>query len=143
MLDALVLSHSIARNATTPSSTLVCSWTDGGLDAAWVHVAGELNVATLPQLDRPLGEPQVQARLVVLDLRELKFMDSSGAHALVSHAVRARKAGRRLVLLRGPAIVDSMLTLAGCSGDLEIGDIDQVESAVAGLVRFSDEEPVL
>ena len=105
--------------------------------------AGELNVATLPQLDQMLGEPQVQARLVVLDLRELEFMDSAGAHALASHAVRARKAGRRLVLLRGPAIVDSMLALAGCSGDLEIDDIDQVESAVAGLLRFSDEEPVL
>ena len=53
-----------------------------------------------------------------------------------SHAVRARKAGRRLVLLRGPAIVDRMLTLAGCSGDLEIGDIDQIESALAGLLQL-------
>ena len=79
----------------------------------------------------------------MLDLRELEFMDSCGAHALVSHAVRARKAGRRLVLLRGPAIVDRMLTLTGCSGDLEIGDMDQVESAVAGLLRLCDEEPVL
>ena len=33
-----------------------------------------------------------QARLVVLDVRELEFMDSSGVHALVSHAVRARQA---------------------------------------------------
>jgi anti-sigma B factor antagonist len=142
MLDTLVLSDSVAGNANAPPRTLVCSWTDGGLDAAWVSVAGELNVATLPQLDRTLREPQIQARLVVLDLRELEFMDSSGAHALVSHAVRARKAGRRLVLLRGPAIVDRMLTLAGCSADLEIGDIDQVELAVAALPRLADEEPV-
>lgn len=143
MLDALVVSPSIAGNAITPSSALVCSWTDGGLDAAWVHAVGELTVATVKHLDRTLCEPQVQARLVVLDLRELQYMDSSGAHALVSHAVRARKAGRRLVLLRGPAIVDRMLTLAGCSGDLEIGDIDQVELAVAALPRLADEEPVL
>jgi anti-anti-sigma factor len=141
MLDAQVLSHSIAGNSDTPSPTLVCSWTDGGVEAAWLHVAGELNVATLPQLDRTPREHEVQARLVVLDPREVKFMDSSGAHALVSHAVLARKAGRRLVLLRGPAKVDRMLTLAGCSGDLEMGDIDQVESAVAGLLQFSDEQP--
>jgi anti-anti-sigma factor len=140
MLDAPVLSHSIAGNANPPLPTLVCSWTDGGRDAAWVHVAGELTVATLPHLDRTLREPQVQARLVVLDLRELEFMDGSGAHALVSHAVRARKAGRRLVLLRGPANVDGMLTLAGCSGDLEIGDLGHVESAVAALPQLADEE---
>ena len=143
MLDTLVLSDSIVGNANAPSPALVCSWTDGGLDAAWVHVAGELSVATLPALDRTLREPQVRARLVVLDLRELEFMDGAGAHALVSHAVCARKAGRRLVLLRGPAIVDRMLTLAGCSGDLEIGDIDHVESAVAGFLRLADEEPLL
>jgi anti-anti-sigma factor len=143
MLDALVLSHSIAGNADASSPALVCSWTDGGLDAAWVHVAGELTVATLRQLDRTLREPQVQARLVVLDLRDLEFMDGSGAHALVSHAVCARKAGRRLVLLRGPANVDRMLALTGCAGDLEIGDIDQGESAVAALRQLVGEEPVL
>jgi hypothetical protein len=42
MLNALVLSDSIAANADASSPALVCSWTDGGLDAAWVHVAGEL-----------------------------------------------------------------------------------------------------
>jgi anti-sigma B factor antagonist len=143
MSDAQVFPDSIVGSAGAVPPALVCSWTDGGLDAAWVHVAGELTVATLRQLDRTLSEPDIQARLVVLDLRELEFMDSSGAFALVGHAVRARKAGRRLVLLRGPAVVDRMLTLAGCSDDLEIGDIDQVESAVAGLLQFSDEEPVL
>jgi anti-sigma B factor antagonist len=143
MPDAQVFPDSIAGSAGDLPPALVCSWTDGGLDAAWVHVAGELTVATLPQLDRTLREPGVQARLVVLDLRELEFMDSSGAHALVSHVVRARKAGRRLVLLRGPAVVDRMLTLAACADDLEIGDIEHVESAVAGLLQFSDEEPVL
>jgi anti-sigma B factor antagonist len=143
VLDTQVPSDLVARNANAGSPALVCSWTDGGLDAAWVDLAGELNVATVPQPDRTLREPRVQARLVVLDLRDLEFMDGPSAHALVSHAVRARKAGRRLVLLRGPAIVDRTLTLAGCSGDLEIGHIDQVESAVAALPQLADEAPVL
>jgi anti-sigma B factor antagonist len=143
MHDALDLSYAIAGNADPPSPNLVCSWTDGGLDAAWVQVAGELDMATVPQLERTLREPQLQARLVVLDLRELEFMDSSGAHALVDHAMRARQAGRRLVILRGQAIVERMLTLSGCSRDLEIGDIAQVESAVAALLQLVDEEPPL
>ncbi len=143
MFDALVLSDSIAGNADVSSPALVCSWTDGGLDAAWVRVAGVLDVETLPVLERTLGEPQLDARLVVLDLRELEFMDRSAARALVSHAVRAREAGRRLVLLRGPANVDRVLALTGCSGDVEIGDIDQGDSAVAALPQFVGEEPVL
>jgi anti-sigma B factor antagonist len=143
MLDTQVPSDLVAGNANARSPALACSWTDGGLDAAWVHLAGELNVATVPQPDRTLRGPRVQARLVVLDLRDLEFMDGPCAHALVSHAARARKAGRRLVLLRGPAIVDRMSTLAGCSSDLEIGDIDQVESAVAAFPQLADEAPVL
>jgi hypothetical protein len=63
MSDALVLSDSIAGSADALPPALACWWTDDGLDAAWVHVAGELDVATVPQLDRTLREPQVQARL--------------------------------------------------------------------------------
>ena len=144
MPDAQVFPDSIAGSAGAVLRPPLCArGRTAAWDAAWVHVAGELTVATLPQLARALSEPESQARLVVLDLRDLEFMDGSGAHELVSHAVRARKAGRWLVLLRGPVIVDRMLTLAGCSADLEIGDIDQVESAVAGLLQLSDEEPVL
>ena len=51
----------------------------------------------------------MQAQLVVLDLRELAFMDSSGVHAIVNASIRARQVGRRLVLLRGG------LTSTACS----------------------------
>ena len=54
----------------------VCSWRVGGSDAAWVRVAGELDLAASPQLRQRLGEAQCAVRLVVLDLRELTFIDS-------------------------------------------------------------------
>lgn len=101
---------------------LVCSWTDGGLDAAWVHLAGQLDIATTPQLRQTLLAPQLQARMVVLDLRELDFIDCAGVHAIVDASIRARHAGRRLVLLRGPPSVDHTFTLVGISDDLEIGE---------------------
>ena len=69
-----------------------CSWTDGGLNAAWVHLAGELDVDTTPQLEQTLRDPHSQAPLVVLDMRELAFMDSSGVHAIVNAGARARQA---------------------------------------------------
>src|ERR1700694_4142200 len=116
-----------ARRADAPSPAFVCSWTDGGLDAAWVHVTGALDFATLPELVRTLRLPQLQAQLVVLDLRELRFISSSGVHAIVNATIRARQAGRRLILLRGPANVDRMFTVTGSSDVVEIGDVDPVE----------------
>ena len=105
----------------------VCTRTEGGLDAAWVHVAGELDMATAPQLAQTLREAQMQARLVVLDLRELAFMDGSGVQAVADASIRARKAGRRLILLRGRVDVDRLFTLSGYAGDVEIGDLDPAE----------------
>jgi anti-sigma B factor antagonist len=107
----------------------------GGLDAAWVHVAGELDIATTPQLERTLHESQAQARLVVLDLRELAFIDSSGVHAVVNASIRARQAGRLLIVLRGTPNVDRIFTLTACSNDVEIGDVDPVAPSAHALQR--------
>lgn len=48
-----------------------CRWSDSGAGAAWVHVAGDLNLATSSQLEATLLEAQVKADTVVLDLRGL------------------------------------------------------------------------
>ena len=124
MPDALISPDAIAGDVDAPSSAFVCSCTDGGLDAAWVHVAGELDIATAPQLERTLRETQQQARLVLLDLRELTFMDSAGVHTIVNASIDARRLGRRVVLLRGPPNVDRMFALTGSSDAVEIGDLD-------------------
>jgi anti-anti-sigma factor len=110
-----------------------CSCTNSGLDAARVHVGGELDIATTPRLERTLDE--TRARLVVLDLRELAFIDSCGMHAIINAGIRTRRAGRRLVLVRVPAHVDRMLTLTGSSHQLEIGDVDPVAPPVHALQR--------
>jgi anti-sigma B factor antagonist len=122
-----------AAGADALPPPFACSCTNGGLDAAWVHVGGELDIATTPQLERTLS--QSQARLVVLDLRELAFIDSRGMHAIIDAGIRARQAGRRLVLVRVPANVDRMLTLTGSSHQLEIGDVDPAAPPVHALQR--------
>jgi len=92
----------IGSRADEVSPPLVCSWAEGGRNAAWVQVAGELDIATAPQLERTLCKPELRAGLVVLDLRELAFIDSSGVHAIGNASRSARDAGGRLVVLRGP-----------------------------------------
>ena len=99
-----------------------CTLRDDGYDAAWVHLGGELDIATSPLLERTLSEAQLRARLIVLDLRELAFIDCCGVHAILTAKSRAQQAGRRLILARGPSQVDRVLTLTGASAELEIFD---------------------
>ena len=122
-----------AARADAVPPPFTCSCTNGGLDAARVHVGGELDIATTPQLERTLS--QSRARLVVLDLRELAFIDSCGMHAIVNAGIRARQAGRRLVLVRVPASVDRLLTLTGSSDRVEFGDVDPVAPPVHAVQR--------
>ena len=134
MLDPQSLLDSVAgREAGT--RPFVCSSSEGGLDAAWVHVAGALDIATTPQLVRTLRESQSHAQLVVLDLRELAFMDCSGVHAIVDASSWARRAGRQLVLLRGPAHVDRLFSLTGNSDAVDVADVGPAESPAATSQR--------
>jgi anti-sigma B factor antagonist len=139
MPNAQVLADSVTGSTDALPPAFVCSRTEDGLDAAWVRVAGELDLATVPQLERSLQEPQLQARLVVLDLRKLAFMDSAGVHAIVNASIRARHVGGRLVLLRGPANVDRVFRLAGSSDDLEIRE-DPAELPVRALLQVAEGE---
>ena len=124
----------LARVDSLPTA-FACTATHGGLDAAWVYVAGELDIATAPVLERTLREAQQLAHLTVLDLRELAFMDSAGAHVIVDTSVRARRDGRRLVLVRGRPDIYRMFTLTSSTGDVDIGDPDPLQRAGPALQR--------
>lgn len=100
-----------------------CRWSDSGAGAAWVRVAGELDLATSPQLAAALQEAQFGASTVVLDLRALTFIDSAGARAIAAAAARARRDGGRLMVVSGAREVDRLLTLTGTAGELETFDL--------------------
>jgi hypothetical protein len=42
-----VAPESLAGRGHAPAPAFECSWRDGGLNAAWVHLAGELDVDRL------------------------------------------------------------------------------------------------
>lgn len=99
--------------------------------AGMVHLAliGELDVATTPLLHRALRRAQSDAGLVVVDLRELLFMDCSGAQLLLTAHRRARWEGTRLVIVRGPTEVDRLFALLGIDHRLELVDRVPTEAA--------------
>ena len=70
---------------------------------AVVSLAGELDLAGAATLERELAG--LQDSTVVVDLRGLGFIDSSGLRALAVAAMRAQSAGRRFALVPGAARV--------------------------------------
>jgi len=118
---------------------LVRSWKDCGSDVAWVQVVGELDIATAPALEQTLRDAELRARLVVLDLRELTFTDSSGVRVITNASVRADRASRRLVLVRGPAQADRILTLT-TSNLLEIVDLNPGEPVTHALSQLAAQD---
>ena len=83
-------------------AAFACSWSDGSEDAACVRLTGELDLSTGPELERTLQQAQARAPVVVLDLRELTFIDSSGLHVNASANARAKRADRRPIVVREP-----------------------------------------
>lgn len=123
-----VIDLTAASRDVVPSS-FVCTWKAAGLDAAWVLLAGELDLATSPELKLTLRDAQLHARVVVLDLRKLTFIDATGVYVILNAACDARREGGRVMLVRGPAHVDRMLTLTAASDEVLIVDLDPTEPA--------------
>jgi len=86
-------------------------------------VAGELDLASSPTLEQELEKVRdADVDLVIIDLRELRFMDSTGLHALVKANKRATEAGRRFAVVKGGAQIQRLLSLTGVSELLTVGD---------------------
>jgi anti-anti-sigma factor len=126
-----VRSSTQARQYAMPP--FVCSWEIGDWGVAWVQVAGELDLATSPQFRQTLREAQLAVPLVVLDLRELCFIDSSGVHVILDADSDAQREEGRLLIVRGAAQVDRMLTLTEVCKQVVIFDLVPTEPAPALL----------
>jgi|NGEPerStandDraft_8_1074529.scaffolds.fasta_scaffold78701_1 anti-sigma B factor antagonist len=110
MLDTQTRNRPRSRTRAAPQWH--CLRSDAS-DEARLTVSGELDVATAPRLDRALRRAQADAAVVVLDLRRLDFMDSSGGHVMLAADRRARASGGRLAVVRGAAKFDRLLDLMG------------------------------
>lgn len=75
-----------------------------------VVLAGELDLASVPELEAALVAP-VPGELLVVDLRELGFIDSSGIHVLMRLDTESRAQGWSLVVVRARPEVQRILDL--------------------------------
>jgi anti-anti-sigma factor len=91
--------------------------------SALIVVSGELDLASGPALEDELARVLAsRVELVVLDLRELEFMDSTGLSILVKANQRAVDEGRRFGLVRGSPQVQRLLDLTGVAERLTLVD---------------------
>jgi RND superfamily putative drug exporter len=85
-----------------------------------LRLQGELDLVTAGWLAKRLAEVEAtHPAVLVIDLRGLRFMDSSGLRELFSAQRRARKDGRRLVLVKGSAPIDRVLEMVRAEGVME------------------------
>lgn len=115
-------STALRLSALPPPFT--CRWGSEGVDGGWVHVAGDLDLAAAPRLMQALRDLEREACLIVLDLREITFLDAAGVHAIVDASIGARRDGRRLLLLGASAGAQRVFALTGTSHQVEVGTWD-------------------
>ncbi|SNR81111.1 anti-anti-sigma factor [Haloechinothrix alba] len=94
---------------------LLWLWTshpDG--ESSVVHVMGEVDAATAPDLDELLA-PRLVSKVhsLVIDLSRVRFLGAAGVHVLVQAALRAEHQGMSLRLVTGPRCVERALRAGG------------------------------
>ena len=104
-------------------------------DALGVRIAftGELDLASSDRVEGELAavERDGPAR-IVLDLRGLTFMDSTGLRLVAGADARARQAGRRVTIIQGPEAVRRVFEITRLDERLDIVADDSSLASEAG-----------
>ena len=94
---------------------------DGRVD---VTPRGELDMASAPELEQAIMPRLEQGTWVLLDLRSLDFIDSSGLRVVVGAHRSAEERGGRFTCVRGATgtTVHRIVEIAGIDGVIEMVD---------------------
>lgn len=111
-------------------------------DTSVVHVAGEIDISTVGDLEATIRRSEAQAtpegqhnRVIVIDLRDVTFLGAEGLRSLVTSQNRIAAGGgaMRVVVPGEGGIIRRLLELSGVESLLEL--FDSVEAAVASDKR--------
>ncbi len=102
-------------------------------DVVVLHVAGEVDVFTAPQLREALvGAIEEGSRDVVVDLQGVDFLDSTGLGVLVAGLKRVRQYGGDLSLVCTREHILKILDITGLVKVLKVHDSVEAATAAAG-----------
>ncbi len=88
-----------------------------------IALRGELDLGSVEIVEAELERVEsTDARQIVLDLRELDFLDSTGIRLVYMADMRSRQDGDRLVIRRGPDSVQRMFAMTDLASRLRFVD---------------------
>jgi anti-sigma B factor antagonist len=88
---------------------------------AVLHLEGELDLASAPALKAEMDSPEVATcAKLVLDLRELQFIDSTGLRTIFAALASARGRGQDFAVTQGTAQVQRLLAITGVGEHLRV-----------------------
>ena len=87
-----------------------------------VAVTGDVDLATVDVLRARLTSALERGNKVVLDLREVSFMDTQGLAAVIEAERSSSASGTPFVVVRAPATVHRLFEMIGLSDRLTIVD---------------------
>lgn len=101
-------------------------------DTWTITLFGKLDRLTAPALDRELADAATaDPRVIVLDLRELVFIDRSGLQVIFD---AHRRSGARLLVLRGPERVQHAFEVSGLLERLTFIDESAAHTAATSAI---------
>jgi anti-anti-sigma factor len=110
------------RERSTQPNELRCEVVRDG-QAAWVQPVGELDLDSVHHVEAALDELRGDGCPdVVLDLRGLTFMDSTGLRLVIRWDNAAREAGFRFEIVPGSDMVQRVFRLTGMDDHLNVVD---------------------
>ena len=88
---------------------------------AVLSLRGELDLASAPLLQSEIESNDVaSASMLVLDLQELKFIDSTGLRVLLTAYESAQERGQEFAVTQGSPQVQRLLSITGVGEHLRI-----------------------
>jgi anti-sigma B factor antagonist len=90
-------------------------------DRVVVALHGELDLLGAPQLQAEVEHQEIEGTgTIVLDLGDLRFIDSAGLRVILAAHERSQQRGQAFALSRGSAQVQRLLSIAGLDEHLRI-----------------------
>lgn len=90
--------------------------------ASIVQPVGEVDLVTVHEVREHVHAAAQHSRRVVIDLRQVTFMDSSGLRLLVEVQQLADQDGFAFAVVRGPASLERLFEVTGLDERLDLHD---------------------
>jgi anti-sigma B factor antagonist len=103
-------------------------WETSELDDGYhVELSGELDISSSSSVESRLIElEQREPQRLLLDLRRVNFIDSTGLSMIINADGRAKKAGRRFTIVSGDGVPRRILRTVGLEDRLDVvGDLPE------------------